>query len=292
MVQLGRWAVMNVTGRRCIYLGMLLAVTVPMIWRISFKEHPTPMVRDIFATIEKLPKNARVLFVCDFDPASAAETRPMEDAFARHLCLRGVGLYCLTLWPTGPIEIDRTIRDVIALEFPSYRYGQNFVNLGYMSGNEAVVAVALTNFKKAFSTDVHNISTHDASRLPMMVPIEDLASFDLIVDVSAGYPGLNEWIPYGAIPAGVPIVGGSVAVGSPEIFPYIPEQCGGILVGVKGAAEYEQLLLEQYPQLDRPECRIALERMGPQTVAHLMIIGLILLGNGIHLWRRHKEAAA
>jgi hypothetical protein len=192
------------------------------------------------------------------------------------------------LWPTGPTEIDLAIRQIIETEFPDYEYGVDYVNLGFMSGNEGIIAAAALDFRKAFSTDAHNLSAYDTDRLPIMKWAKNLASFDLIIDCSAGYPGLQEWIQYGAQPEGVPIVGGSVAVRSPELFPYIPDQYIGILAGLKGAAEYEQLLVETYPQLDRPECRAALQRMGPQTVAHLLIILLILVGNVAHLGKKWK----
>ena len=38
----------------------------------------------------------------------------MTDAFARHLCLKQAKLFCLTLWPTGPVEIDKAIRNMRA----------------------------------------------------------------------------------------------------------------------------------------------------------------------------------
>jgi len=291
MVWLSRPSIRALTSRRLIYLGVLLAVAAPMIWGVSFKEHASPMVRDVYATVEALPSESRVLLVFDFDPASAPEIRPMTNAFTRHLSLKQAKLFCLTLWPTGPVEIQKAFNQILEPEFPGHHYGVDYVNLGYLSGGEGVIAVALTDFKKAFSNDTHNISTYDAERLPIMESVDNLSSFDLIVDASAGYPGLIEWIQYGAAPSGVPIVGGSVSVGSPELFPYIPDQCVGILTGLKGAAEYEQLLLEQYPQLDRPECRAALQRMGPQTVAHLVIILLILLGNVLHFMNRRRGAA-
>jgi hypothetical protein len=119
--------------------------------------------------------------------------------------------------------------------------------------------------------------------------IDNLRNMDLIVNVAAGYPGLREWIQYAAVPGRIPIIGGSVAVKSPELFPYVPRQCRGLLAGLKGAAEYEQLLIERYPQLDRPEGRAALERMGPQTVAHLVVMALIVVGNAAYLGQRRRE---
>jgi len=288
MVSLAELARERLAGRRLIYLCILLSVTVPMIWKISFKEHASPMVKNVFDQVESLPPGARVLLVFDFDPGTEPEIKPMSDAFTRHLCLKGAKLYCLTLWPTGPVEIDKVIRNVLTPEFPDYYYGADYINLGFVSGDEAIIAVALTSFQKAFPTDAHNISTSDTKRLPIMKWVENIRSFNLIIECSGGYPGLPEWIRYAAVPGGVPIVGGSVAVGTPELFPYVPDQCVGLLAGLKGAAEYEQLLLERYPLLERPECRVALDRMGPQTVAHLAIILFIIIGNGIYLSQKRR----
>lgn len=276
-------------GRRVIYALMLTAVIAPMIWRISFKERPSQMTRDTFAAIEALPPGARVVLAYDFDPASEPEMKPMGDAFSRHLALKQARIFYLTLWPLGQGEIDMVTRRLLTEEFPEYRYGTDYVNLGFMSGNEGVISVAMTDLKKGFSTDVHNASTGAEGGLPIMRGIDNLRNMDLIVDVAAGYPGLREWIQYAAVPGGIPIIGGSVAVKSPELFPYVPTQCLGILAGLKGAAEYEQLLLDRYPHLDRPETRVALERMGPQTVAHLVVMLLIVTGNVIHLMRRRRE---
>lgn len=274
------------TTRRLICLVMLLAVIAPLIWRVSFRERPSAMVRDIFAAIEALPPGARVLMAWDFDPASEPEMKPMGDALTRHLALRRTQLFYMTLWPLGQGEIDKVIRGVLGPEYPEYRYGIDYVNLGFMSGNEGVIAVALTDLKKGFATDAHNASTATGLSLPIMDGIDNLRNMDLIVNVTAGYPGLREWIQYAAVPGGIPILGGSVAVQSPELFPYVPAQCIGLLAGLKGAAEYEQLLIERYPQLDRPESRVALERMGPQTVAHLVVMALIVLGNASYLRER------
>jgi hypothetical protein len=53
-----------------------------------------------------------------------------------------------------------------------------------------------------------------------------------------------------------------------------------MLVAVKGAAEYEMLVEGKYPVKKNAE-RLGQGRvrMGPQLVAHMLMIGLIILGN-------------
>ncbi len=61
---------------------------------------------------------------------------------------------------------------------------------------------------------------------------------------------------------------------------------------IKGAAEYEFLLLEAYPQLrENPGTQEALRRMGPQLLAHLVLIGLIVVGNVVYFVGRSRGEA-
>ena len=65
-----------------------------------------------------------------------------------------------------------------------------------------------------------------------------------------------------------------------QLFPYYPKQLEGMLAAVKGAAEYEVLVTERYPVTENADrFEEGRRRMGPQLVAHLLMIALILLGN-------------
>jgi hypothetical protein len=48
--------------------------------------------------------------------------------------------------------------------------------------------------------------------------------------------------------------------------------------GLLGAAEYEAALVSKYPQYESSS-KQAIRLMGPQTVAHLVIIAFIIIGN-------------
>ena len=84
---------------------------------------------------------------------------------------------------------------------------------------------------------------------------------------------------FGADPLDLDMVSGNTAVQAPLLYPYYPKQLKGLLGGIKSAAEYEVLLAKGYPQFDKPNMKVALKRWGPQTIAHLLIIALIIFGN-------------
>jgi hypothetical protein len=61
------------------------------------------------------------------------------------------------------------------------------------------------------------------------------------------------------------------------------------LVAIKGAAEYEKLVNDKYsgPSPD-PKYLEADRRMSPQLVAHLLMIGLIIVGNVLYFLERRE----
>ena len=295
---------LNAIDRRWIFLAMALAVAGPIIWvgitKKTFPESARAPVRGAFETIQNAPANAKVLVSFDFDPASAGELQPMATAIIHHCAERGHQLYCMTLWAPGSPLIDSTLDAVVRAHYADkYTYGQNYVNLGYQAGNEGVMKLVNTNFEKAFPTD--GKGTPLAS-IPMMKGITRVSDFDVLVSISAGYPGAKEWVQYcvsSAMTSGDPIkfVAGSTGVQTPQLMPYFPVQMSGILGAIKGAAEYEFLVNQNIKDADggkpiAPEFMEAQRRMAPQLVAHVLMVLLIILGNIIFFSSRSRGATA
>jgi hypothetical protein len=132
----------------------------------------------------------------------------------------------------------------------------------------------------------------------MMKGVKTIKNMKLIINCSAGDPGTKQWIQYAATPESIPIVAGVTGVQAPQLVPYLPWPLLGQLAAIKGAAAYEQILIEEYPQFEQPayvdaaqSTTAAKQRMGPQFVAHLLMIGLIVLGNVIYFIDRRRGRA-
>jgi hypothetical protein len=96
-------------------------------------------------------------------------------------------------------------------------------------------------------------------------------------------------------------------VQAPLLYPYIPQQLKGLLGAIKGAAEYERLVIDAYgddlaalnadgtpivnadgtPKIDGLYTE-GQRRMGPQLVAHLLMIALIVVGNIVYVLDRKR----
>jgi hypothetical protein len=281
--------------RRWIFLAMFLSVGIPVAFELNFPEKPTKLAESTFNAIEDLQEGDAVLLAWDYDPASEGELAPMATAFVRHCAEKRLKMYFLSLWPVGPQMADDNIDKVLRADFPDLQYGEDFVNLGYKSGYEAVIKVIVNDLRKLYTTDVNGTSLDS---IPMMQNIKSLQDFDLLVNVSAGYAGTKEWVQYAvtAYPDKIKLVAGCTGVQAPLLYPYIPEQLPGLLGAIKGAAEYEALVIEKYGKRDAQGEIIesgkyleGIRRMGPQLVGHVLMIVLIVLGNYVYFIDRKRS---
>lgn len=279
---------LNNLDRRWIFLVMAIVVAVPIITQWSFPEKVSKQTRDAYAEVERLQPGDRVLLALDFDPASAGELSPMATSFVYHCATRGAKIYFMSLWPVGPQLIEESIAKVLKPDFPDMRYGHDYVNLGYKSGYEGVIKVIITDLKKLYTTDHRGSGINS---IPMMAGVESVQDMDLVISVSAGYAGAKEWVMYAktAYPDKFNFIAGCTGVQAPPLLPYIPNQMPGLVAAIKGAAEYEKLMAEQYGLEDQPKYKEGLRRMGSQMFAHILMVMLILLGNVLFFMGR-KEA--
>jgi hypothetical protein len=278
--------------RRWVFLLMFWAVLVPIyfvgITGRTFPEIPGALARATFDEIEHLHEGDPVLLAFDYDPASEGELGPMATAFVKQCAAKKLKMYFMALWPLGSQMADGTIDNVIKADFPNMVYGKDYVNLGYKSGNEAVIRTIVTNLRELYTTDSRGTSLQD---IPMMTGIENIQQMKLIINVSAGYPGTKEWVQYAVTPYPdrIRMVAGVTGVSATQLYPYVPRQLPGLLGAIKGAAEYEKLVVNKYggPHPD-PKYLDGQRRMGPQLVAHLLVIGLIVVANILYFADRRR----
>ncbi len=266
--------------RRWIFLFVAVAVTVPLILRRPAPVVPSPIVVDLYEAVDALPPGSRVLLSLDYGPSTVPENDPMAHALVRHILKKDLKLYLMTIWATGPPLITNAIGTVVLPDFPDLVYGEDYVNLGYKVGNQGLIQSLTSDFKGQYTTDAGygDIPSRSVRDIPMMAPITTVRDFTMILAVGSGFPGVKEWVQFAGDPTGVPVGGGVTAVEAPLLYPYYPTQLRGLLGGLQGAAEYERLLLDDHPEFHEA-AQVALVRMFPQTIAHMVIVAFVILGN-------------
>jgi hypothetical protein len=261
--------------RRLIFLFIGIATSVPLLFNITFSEKATPIVKKVFDRIEQLPTGSKILLSYDYGPSMAPEVEPMSNAFIRHALERGHRLYIMALWATGQSLAATAVDSVILREYPEKIYGEDYVNIGFKAGGIGVLKVIITDIRKMYLTDVDGV---DLDSLPIFDGIKSLKDMDLLISIGGGFPGVKEWVLFAGSPGNIPTAGGCAAVSAPLLYPYYPKQMIGLLGGIKAAAEYESLLKKNYEKFENTPTP-GIKMMGPQTLAHLVVIAFIVIGN-------------
>lgn len=271
--------------RRIIFLFIGLSVSVPLLFNITFSEKATPIVMDVFNKIENLPAGSKILLSYDYGPSMAPEVEPMSNAFLRHALAKGHRVYVMCLWATGQSLAATAIDSVVKKDFPDKVYGVDYINIGYKAGGTGVLNVIITDFRKMYLTDVNG---RDLDSLPIFNGIRSLKDMDLLISIGGGYPGVKEWILFAGSQANIPTAGGCAAVSAPLLYPYYPKQMVGLLGGIKGAAEYESQLKKVYKRFEKSPTP-GIKMMGPQTLAHLIVMAFIVIGNISYFVSKRKR---
>jgi len=262
--------------RRWIFLLLFMAVTIPLIFIIGLPIETTENVRMVHDLIEQTPKGSKVIISFDYDPASKPELHPMGKALMEHCFDRDIKVIVTALWPMG-VQMAEDIYSKIKDNYPDKKYGVDYVNMGYKAGGIVTIQAMGKNFRDIFPQDMNGTSIDE---LPILDGINNFDNLGFVFALSAGDPGIKQWVQVAHDTYGRPVSGGVTGVSAPAVIPYVnqQQQLIGLLAGLKGAAEYE--LLTETPGT-------ATSGMDAQSVAHLIIIIFIVAGN-INYWRNKK----
>jgi hypothetical protein len=260
------WDRMEQIDRRWIYLLVGIGVVFPFIFPVEFPISVTPEARSLYEEVNALPDSSTMFVVFDYYPSTVPECEPMARAAMRHAFRKDCRVVTLSNIPLGGPSMAEQVTREVAAEFGK-EYGTDFVNLGFKYGYVAVLSGMGTSIEDIFPAD--NSGT-PLAELPLMQDVKNYADVDFIFEV-ADNSTADYWVSIVNAQYGVPMGCGATAVMAPKFYAYVASgQFVGLLGGMKGAAEYE-ILMEQEGS--------AVLGMAAQSMVHLLIIGLVVLGN-------------
>ncbi len=257
--------------RRWVFLFVGVALVLPYFMSITLKTKVSPEVQGLFNGVNALPPGSKVLVAFDYDPPSAPELQPMADAFMAFAFKRDLKLIIIGLWPQGPQQANLSITRAMAepeVAAKNLKYGTDYVNLGFQSGNEFVIQSMGTSFRSMFPRDIYNTPYDE---IPLLRGVENFSNVDFVVNWSSGYPGTKEWVQIAVDRFRVKVGAGNTAVQAPEMYPYLNAgQLTGLAGGMTGAAEFE-MATNEYGR--------ATVALLSQLFSHAVVIAFIIIGN-------------
>jgi len=285
--------------RRYIFILILFAVLIPLL-KPNWVNIPIKTTKDseiVFNEINQLKTDDKILISFAYGASTMPEIQPMTIALLNHLFSKGVKVYIVALWPDGIMMATEAINEILDSKLFNIKDGVDYVNLGYKQGGQVVIRGIATDIRSLYTQDI-NLTLLD--NIPMMEDVENITDFDFVFDLSAGIPGNAEWVQYACDEYNIPLSSGCTSIMVTDAIPYVDSgQLRGILAGMPGAAEYENLVFNYlndkssdnhiYLNNDVPLKRgKATSRMSAQSISHLLMVIFIILGNISYYLKRKK----
>jgi hypothetical protein len=256
--------------RRYLYLLMAAAVIAPLIVRPG--THPSVVfdeVRNTFRILDTVPAHKIVVLSTTWGPGTMAENGPQTEVLMRHMFRKGVKFAVICWDPQGSTWTYK-IGSRLEKELGK-KYGVDWVHIGYRPGPIFIVISGMAeDFQKVID---HDRNGTKLSELPMTADVKTSTDVGASIEITPSST-VGTWIAFFNQPKRVPLIYCPTAVMAAEAYPFLDSgQIKGMLNGVIGAAQYETLLGLQNERTDAAAFSWSL------SIAHIVIIALIILGN-------------
>lgn len=252
---------------RWIHLLCLIVLSVPLVIPMGLPLLVGDNAIGFHTYIEELPEGSKVAFSWGADSMTWMEQGLGATVVLKHLMMKpGIKVIAFSNMAQGPLYWKMTLEEVGTY---GKEYGVDYVYLGYLPGKESMFsAVAADVWGACGGEDTYGNRLED---LPLMSDIHSADDFDLYVHLPNGIEpvmmSIRQWqMPYGITFYCIPLG----AVQSSLVSYRKTGQISGWIGSAREAAEYE--LLMKSPGL-------ALAGMDAQSVGHIFVITLIIIGN-------------
>ena len=293
--------------RRYIYIVVAFSIIIPLLIPFNSPTYVTKPTSDIYKKVDSFAgdETKAVLLSFTHDASTMPELFPMEVSVLRHCFERDIKVFTICWLPAAAPLVDYALNT--AREDFDVQSGVDYCNFGY---KPYVLRLPIMlgmgdDIAKAVETDSQG---RKVENLEIMKNIKNYDDMNLVIDFAASGSAIT-WITYARARFGANIAAGVTAVMVADNYPYLQTgQLMGMFRGLKGAAEYEKLV-DVFAANDRPFSKEIIKEtsvpitgdtvpykykkarigMNAQSVAHIMMIVFILLGNIGYFITRKKE---
>ncbi|PKK83817.1 MAG: hypothetical protein CVT49_06680 [candidate division Zixibacteria bacterium HGW-Zixibacteria-1] len=264
--------------RWIIFSGLAIVVIAAYLVTVRFKTVPSPATLKAYEYIETLPESSIVIFSFDHEASSLPEIQPIALALLRHAFKNNIKIVGLSLFAEGT-AIGYNLMNKTAGEYGKV-YGRDYVFLGFKPQYISAILGMGESIKRVFPEDYLG---NAVDTLPLMNNVDKYDKIAMIVSIADGDRTV-QWVEYAGARYNQAVMAGLTAAMITSYDPYLSsEQLYAVVGGLRGAAEYENLLDQRGG---------GTRGMLAQSAAHLYIIVLVVIGNVVYFRGRRKRGGA
>lgn len=264
-------------ARQWAFLGLFVTVLAAMLAPWQPEVAVTDDTRKLYEFLDSLPAASVLLVSFDHEAAALPEIRPLALAVIRHAFSRGHRLVGMALMAEGT-GIGYRLMQQCAEEYQRV-YGRDYAYLGFKPQTTAAILALGESIHTVFQSDYLGTSLDNLPVLDSVDTYDDIAAVLSIAD--GNMP--THWMEYAGARFGVRVVSAMTAAMITTFDPYVASgQLTGLVGGLRGAAEYEDLL-----KVGSGGRR----GMLAQAWSHLYVLLLIAIGNVLYFRQKRGRAA-
>ncbi len=276
------WQKMQEVNTSVIYAILIALVMASLlIPHLKFPNVVSPSTRSAYNVIEAIGKQPHPkLVIVDgwWDSGTYGENYWQAKAVFRQLLKDHIPFAIMSGTPQNT-ELSQQIVSGLAPQYGSV-YGRDYINWGYRNAYGQILKALVHDIPGTMKEDY--LHRH-LKQFPIMQDVHTMRDVSAIVEITAS-SSVEVWMQFVQGVYQTPLLLFCTAVEAPTYFPYVDSgQMSGLVMGVKGAGDYEQLL--------------GVSDFGTKvstalSLVYSMIIILMIIGNvGYFMTRREAKRA-
>jgi len=260
--------------RKIIFLLLIIIITVPLVRPFPVFVPISDHTRNFYNVIDTLEPGSVVLIGTNVATRDI-ENYPMGVATLKHLKTKDAKIITYCFWADAAMGTEWLYHDS---GYDKLIYGTDYVHLGLVPGEDAALSSFCLDMVSTKPVDHHGNPIAD---MPIFQNVKSIEDVDLVITFGGGTPGPDNWARIAIIPYNKLAIVAVTADFAARMYDYI--RLGiftGALMGQRGCVEYESIT---------GFAGRATSMYAPIFLSHILLLILMVIGNGVYLYNIRKK---
>jgi hypothetical protein len=233
------WEKLTAVPREIVMALVLVAIIIPAMNPLGLPLLTGDMSKAWYNSVDALPEGSVVLFDIGYGSGGYPSLGPGNIAAFHQMFEKELKIVIMATALEGSMMYPLIMEAVQPENTYGAVYGEDYVFLGYIAGEQTAMAGVLGDLKALVSNDYQGTSIDSLSIMDNVGGADD---FDLVAYMTTAGGTAEGWVYQAYSQYSIDVLGGCLSMMTTSIKPYYDSgQLLGIMDGIKGAADLEFL---------------------------------------------------